>query len=337
MNKDLPLVSVIIPYNNVQNYIWESIESILLQSYKNFELILIDDGSYDQSYRIVQKYVDKRIRHIRFNKNYGVAFSRNIGIDASKGKYIAFLDSDDRCYPNRLDWQVEFMESNADIGLCGTWVRTFGDKKSVIWRFAQNNKELKARLLLDNPFATSSIMLRKKTISDNEIYFNAQYKVAEDYDCWERISKYCDIQNIPEVLVEYRIHNSQMSKEKKEIMYDTTKRIRERQLKQMGLIPSAEELSIHNLAGNWTIGLNERLFCAVETWLMRLYEINVKKNIYDVKTFGILLYKNLRYLGIKSIASRRNVVRSLNRFIDKTQTLDPNWLETLIRLYIFKR
>lgn len=116
-----PLVSVNMPCYNCSKYIKQSIDSILNQTYTNFELIIIDDGSTDNSVEVIKEFSDKRIKLFENITNQGIVYSRNRAVENSKGKYIAILDSDDIAYPTRIEKQLNFMESNPDFAMTGTW------------------------------------------------------------------------------------------------------------------------------------------------------------------------------------------------------------------------
>ncbi|TXJ00169.1 MAG: glycosyltransferase family 2 protein [Neisseriales bacterium] len=124
-----PIISVVMPVYNAEKYITEAVESILNQTYSDFEFIIIDDCSTDSSYQILQKYAekDKRIRIFRNDTNRKQAYTKNFAIKLAKGKFIAFMDADDISLPARFTKQVTFMESHPDIGVCGTWIKVFID------------------------------------------------------------------------------------------------------------------------------------------------------------------------------------------------------------------
>jgi glycosyltransferase involved in cell wall biosynthesis len=159
-----PLVSVILPVYNAETYIAEAIESILTQSYKNLELILINDGSTDRSLDIMQSYADIRIQIIS-RENRGLVASLNEGIMKAKGKYIARMDADDISLPKRFEEQVAFLEMHPEVGLCGTAVMMFGNKiKGKIWRLPQSDNRIKSELLFSSALAHPTLMMRGELI-----------------------------------------------------------------------------------------------------------------------------------------------------------------------------
>jgi glycosyltransferase involved in cell wall biosynthesis len=180
----MPKVSVLMPVFNGEKYIHQAIESILVQTYRDFELVVVDDGSTDRTAEIINTYTDTRIRYIQNSTNLGLAAARNRAIEISNGQYLAWLDSDDISSPTRLEKQVGLLNQNKEIVLTGTWVKTIEPNQERIWRYPTNKDYLRARFLFDNPFATSSVMLKRTQKITSGLKFDSRYPPAEDYDLW---------------------------------------------------------------------------------------------------------------------------------------------------------
>lgn len=206
-----PLVSIILPVYNAQDYLKESVDSILNQTYTNFELIILNDGSTDDSEKIISSYTDSRIKY-HFHSNKGLGATLNIGLKLSSGKYIARQDQDDISHPNRLKKQVDFLEKNESILLLGTRAKIFFTNSSnfEFHNHATRPCDLKFDLLFDNPFVHSSVMFRKSTI-DKIGDYKIDRNLYEDYELWSRFSQVGDLANLPEVLVNYRHHEKGLS------------------------------------------------------------------------------------------------------------------------------
>jgi len=161
-----PLISVVLPVFNGEKYIAESIKSILAQTEKNFELILVEDGSKDQSFSISCQFTDPRIK-IRRQENRGLAEALNTGCSMAKGEFIARQDQDDISKPQRLEKQISYMLAHPECGLLGTWAQILEGEKMVarFHRHPTDADELRYELLFNNPFVHSSVMIRK-TILD---------------------------------------------------------------------------------------------------------------------------------------------------------------------------
>ena len=218
--KNQPLVSVIIPTYNKSQYLREAIKSVLNQTYKNIEVIVVDDGSTDNTKEIVESFNDSRIIYI-FQENKGPAIARNTGIKKAQGEYIAFLDSDDLWLKEKLEKQVDFMEKNSEIGLLGTGCYEVTDKGKIIGKkiFPIKNKILQKDLIKYNSFIQSSVMIRKEVFDKVGLY-DKSFRESEDYELWLRIAENYKIANLAEPLVTKRYCKKSLSPAKdKEQLY----------------------------------------------------------------------------------------------------------------------
>ena len=208
-------VSVIIPVYNSSKYIKECIESVINQTYKNLEIIVIDDRSTDNSVEIIKSIKDKRIKLIEQEKNMGVAIARNKGIKASNGDYICFLDSDDYWYKNKIEKQIKFIKNKAFIYSKYLYLRN--DKTHV----ANVPKSLTYEQLLKNTaIFTSTVMLNMKYLKKQDIYM--PNIAGEDYGAWFNILKSIDkAYGMQEVLSIYRVGNKSLSSNKIKAMKRT--------------------------------------------------------------------------------------------------------------------
>lgn len=210
----LPLVSVIFPVYNGATYLREAIESILNQTYNNIELIIINDGSKDDSAAIIVTYLDPRIRFYR-QANQGLAATLNRSIGFAQGEYIARQDQDDISLPQRFEKQVAFLQTHPDHGMVGTWAEIIeGTKKTGrAHRHPSESAVLKFNLLFNNPFVHSSMMVRKKVFEKVGLYSTDKTRQPpEDYELWSRVAREFEVANIPEPLVVYREMPGSMSR-----------------------------------------------------------------------------------------------------------------------------
>ena len=284
-----PKVSVIMPVYNAEKYLKDAIESILNQTFTNFEFLIINDGSNDKSKTIIESYNDSRIRLLNNKENSGLAKVRNKGISEAKAEYIAWLDADDTSHPLRLEKQVKLLDNYPEIGICGTWVKTIGTKNSHKWRYPTNPDFIRCRMLFDDPLATSSVMLRKKLLVGHNQNFDLNYPPAEDYDLWERLSYCCKITNIPKILTFYRLHGNQTSKVKALQQKLSVWNIHERQLKQLNVLFSDNEKQIHRKLGAWEFDESKDFVALANAWLLKLQNANSKKHIYPEPEFTYVL------------------------------------------------
>lgn len=225
-----PLISVVMPCYNAECYIEESIKSILNQTFKDFELIIVDDGSTDRSLEIIKKYArkDKRIRVIRNKKNMGIAISRNIGTKAAKGKYIAVHDSDDISLPFRLKEQFDYLEKNPEAGVVGGYLQIFeseSEKVIGIRKYPENDENLRNKIFFYSPVAQPAAMIRKDVFKKIGFY-NPKYPPSEDLDFWFRLGEQYKFANLPKVVLKYRISQNSATGSKLKLMEKLTSEIR---------------------------------------------------------------------------------------------------------------
>lgn len=224
MDKTLnPKISVLISVFNCGPYIQESVESILNQTYPDFELIIVDDNSTDGTLEYLKSLTDKRIRLHITQKRTGFVECLNIGIDLAKGEYIARMDGDDIALPDRFEKQVAFMETNKDVIVCGGGYQIIGSQRQFIPRL--KDYQIITELLTYCPFAHPTVFIRTKILKNNNIRYDVQYKVAEDYRLWTILSEFGKFANIPDIVLKYRIHSNQATKVKANEIEEITKLI----------------------------------------------------------------------------------------------------------------
>ncbi len=218
---NMPIISIIMPVYNSSQYIREAIDSIRQQTFADFELIVVDDGSIDNSVSIVNSYDDKRIR-LLLNEHDFIG-SLNLGVLEARGKYIARMDADDVMLADRLQKQVDYMEQHPEIHICGSWTEVFGAEEGII-RTATYHEEIVSTMLLHNAMIHPSVMIRKSVLENN--LYQTGYPCAEDYKLWtELASKGFRFANIPEVLLKYRRSANQVTQTRQEEMFQSTFKI----------------------------------------------------------------------------------------------------------------
>ena len=217
-------ISVVMPvYNQKEEYLREAIESILNQTYKDFEFIIVNDGSTNNSEEVILSYSDDRIVYIK-QENQGVARSLNNGISQTKGEYIARMDSDDISLPERFEKQIKFLEEHPEVSILGTWYETF----PKVYRVQTPENVRYTDVLNCCCICHPSVMMRKADLDKYNLRYNPEF-TSEDYELWSRAVQYLNIQNLPEVLVKYRWHENNIS-QKAGVFEDSDRRIRERML-----------------------------------------------------------------------------------------------------------
>lgn len=204
MNAVFPLVSVIMPVYNAAPYLREAIDSILNQTFTDFELLAIDDGSTDNSRNIISEYTDSRIRLIVNDKNLKIVKTLNKGIALSRGKYIARMDSDDISVLDRLEKQVKYMELHPDVDICGSNFRVFGTFGEELACYPSDDVSIRKAMIKSCSFCHPSVIMRKASLVRYNLKYDEQFLYAEDYDLWSKGILYLKYHNIDEVLLNYR-------------------------------------------------------------------------------------------------------------------------------------
>jgi glycosyltransferase involved in cell wall biosynthesis len=326
----IPIVTIIMPVYNGEKYLKESIDSVLKQTFSNFELLIINDFSIDRSSEIIKSYNDVRIKLITNTKNEGILFTRNLGLTKALGKYIAILDCDDVAYRERLERQVSFLDKNKNCALIGSAVELIDENSQTISFSFQiiNPKAIPSNLLFGNSIVHSSIMARKEILINNGGYSN--FSLSEDYDLLVRISKKNIIMNLPIVLTKYRVHSSSISHKKRENMIEATKKIFKNQLHELDINPTEDELETHFYIGESKKKYNDAFLEKARIWMNRLKEANITKEIYDKDSFNMTLNK----YWLKIFISSYNKT-SIDGFLTLTKYTLNNMHYSLYNIYIY--
>lgn len=206
----MPSVSILMPVYNAEPYLSEAIQSMLNQTYADFELIILDDCSTDRSAEVVQTFSDTRIIYHRNEVNSGLANNLNTGLKLAKGKYIARMDGDDISLPHRLQTQVDFLESHPDIDLCSCAMQMFG-ADNQLWIRDRDPEQVKITMMFYSAVLHASSVFRRDVFEKNNLYYKQETFPAEDYDLWARAAFFCRMVNLPDVMYLYRMHRTQVT------------------------------------------------------------------------------------------------------------------------------
>lgn len=205
----VPLVSILMPVYKTAPYLREAMDSMLSQTFTDFELIVLDDCSPDNAEEILDSYTDSRIVRYKGEKNAGLSNVLNVGIGMARGRYIARMDSDDLSMPERLQIQVDYLEAHPDIDLVSVGMQLFGAKDEV-WLREQDPEKVKIIALFHSPILHASSMWRRDSFEKHGLRFRQEMVPAEDYDLWTRaLVKGLRLVNLRQVLYKYRIHPEQ--------------------------------------------------------------------------------------------------------------------------------
>lgn len=285
-----PLITIFMAVYNGHKYIADAIKSVLNQSFDNFELLIINDGSTDNSVQIINQFTDERIRLIHHEQNKGLFHTRNRGINESRGIYFATLDCDDIATTNRLKWQVDFFKRHPDYAVCGGQGKIINEDSKVIGAIQApygSPEFIRALSLFYNPFINSATMIRKSVLE--EFSFNPDYEAAEDYDLFQRIMDKYQTANLKKNLVYYRMHTDNISEKKQSHLIDGGYKIITRQLERMGANACRENLDRHYcfISRKFSETASLQIF---EDWLLQLDRLNTAGNYYQPDDFRKALF-----------------------------------------------
>lgn len=310
------LISVILPVYNGEKYLAEAIESILNQTYINFEFIIINDGSKDNSLEIIRKYEKQDSRIIIISReNRGLIVTLNEGIENSKGKYIARMDQDDISLPIRFEEQVSVLESDKKIVVCGSLINIFGEiRKSKIGKYYIEDKEIKANLLISCCFAHPSVMIRRDTLIENNIYYNENFPNAEDYYLWTQLAKVGNFANIGKVLLNYRFLNTSMTRlaeKESEKRFNIVKNIIQESLSLINLDISEEEKKLHFIiTDNIRTKANKIPLSRIEQYFNKIVKANKDKKSFDEKILKQIIGRRWLY----NFICHKNIIAIFSRY-----------------------
>ena len=285
-----PKVSVLMSVYNGERYLREAIDSILNQTFQDFEFIIIDDGSTDHSPQILNSYEDPRIRLITNERNIGLSRSLNIGIDLCCGEYIARMDTDDISYPQRIRTQLNYLKLRKDIVVLASSADVYENEVQVMdaWLHTIGKDEyknlssdyLRTKLLFGNPVIHPSVMLRGEILK--EVRYDESIQAAQDFKLWVDICDKHNIAILPKPLLVYRAHISQISRARGILQGECERAILSQQLEKLGISTSEEELLLHQSLKkiNWLKKSELMDRALIQNWLKKLLRANKQRLLY---------------------------------------------------------
>jgi len=287
LNSHEPKVTVLMPVYNGEKYLKEAIDSILQQTFTNFELLIIEGGSKDNSLKIIQEYQDSRIRIVYQDKeNPGLAAALNQGLENAKGEYIARMDCDDISYPERLQKQVNFMDANTKVGVCGTWlIHLIDGKLGQVQKYPLSYDEIRVALFYATPFGHPSVIIKNSMLMENKLSYNTEFTYGEDYDLWNRCSEHFQLANLPEVLLTYRVLPTSLYHSMITELPDQLRSIYKRNLSSLNIDLNEENYQYHKVLIKPRYLENRELVEKMNVWLQKIYEANLKQEKYPIKLF----------------------------------------------------
>jgi len=281
-------VTVILAVYNSEKYLKESIDSILNQTFKDFELLIINDGSTDSSSDIIKSYTDNRIIVVN-QTNQGLAASLNKSIELSRGEYIARMDHDDISCLERLETQVSFMDRHPEIGVCGAWADLINNEGEKIGKatYPLYHDQMETFLLFNSPLCHPSVILRKEVLIANNLKYNLIK--TEDFDLWIRLVKVTKFANIPKTLIKYRFGVGYTAVRYKNECDKCFEELVNKQVLRLMPEASKEDLRTHYSVADFHYQPDKEFLLLVVSWLDRIRQANKKNNLYKQEALDFVL------------------------------------------------
>lgn len=292
-----PKITVLMPVYNGERYLRQAMESILGQSFTDFEFLIFNDGSTDESAEIVRSYKDLRIRFLENESNKGLIATLNAGIAISRGEYIARMDCDDVSLPNRLEKQVAYMDQHPHIGISGTWFKTFGGSQSVTVRLPTDPMQIRCASFFNSCIGHPTAMMRRAILDLHKLKFDINYRDAEDYAFWVEALKCTKLGNLGEVHLLYRQHDEQVSVRHLHDQIEALHKTRRELLATLGVEANHVEYELHSFLAAPTLDAvcsmsQDKYLMFMDIgpeWLRKLYIANSKLGAYPQPFFSQML------------------------------------------------
>ncbi|MBU2061124.1 MAG: glycosyltransferase [Bacteroidetes bacterium] len=264
-------VCVLMPVYNGESYLREAINSILNQTFSDFEFVIINDGSTDNSEEIILSYHDPRIKYLKNEENKGLIYTLNKGIKLIDSTYIVRMDADDISMPHRIEKLIQFMEKNPAIGICGSSFQTFSKEGvGITVKYLNNHNEICLKQLYQIHVCHGSAIFRKSFFDEYNLFYNEEYNHAEDYDLFTRASSYTKLANIPYLGYLVRIHDNEVSNVFCEIQLKNSSLIKIREFKKLGVIFTNTEIDDYSK------------ICQQDYWGVQTTPKGVEKLLFDI-------------------------------------------------------
>jgi len=295
----MPETTVLIPTYNCGKFIKATLESILSQTYQDYEILIIDDGSTDNTFETLNMFSDQRIIYLKNDKNLGIVKSLNKGVKKARGKFIARMDADDLMVGNRLYDQIAFLKKEPAYGIVGSWYRITDEKGNLLQslKTQESHDCIKLGLLFRNQFAHPSITMRTELVK--QLKYKEDFIYTEDYDLWCRMAQVTKLANLPSYHLLYRWHsNNTCNKRQNELKRNVVKLL-SRELNRYHIDHGKEELIMHSALcfgyGKKYFNSDQKLM-KLNLWLDKIFSSKMiidKFNTIGLENFRNELFENL--------------------------------------------
>lgn len=297
----MPKISAVMAlYNTPYKYLSKTVESILQQTFADFELIVVDDASSQDYKNFFESLNDKRIKYIKLDKNKGPGHARNVGTKMAQGEYIAIVDSDDVYFQTRFEKQIAFFEKHPDYSLISGGYRFSNQKEDS--PVSEEDIDLKTLLLFNSPLANPLIMFKKDVFIEKNLFYPESFNVVEDYELWiNAMFAGIKMANVPDSLMIYTRRKNQLSKGNIKERDILLKKSYKRLFDHYGIETSEKEINLHYNIAFDKLGAIESEN-AISAWFDKIIKQNKANNLFNEQL--LILKKNSvlnKYLGIKNL------------------------------------
>ena len=277
-----PLISILMPVYNAAATLREAVDSIRAQTISDYEFLTLDDGSSDDSLRILRDYAAQDPRmHVLHHPNCGIALTLNKALPLARGQFIARMDADDISLPQRLATQLDFLAQHPEIALVGAWDQNFGGSNTDINRLASDPSHLKASLLFRNPMSHSTILWRREWLAEKHLRYDPACRYMEDYDLWARVAYVFPIANIPQVLSHRRWSPTGINATYRQQQVVEINALQRRILSWLKLVPSPRQQAVHEALAWDQLAEEEDFLRAAHEWLLTLRQANLQNPHFE--------------------------------------------------------
>ena len=305
-----PLVSVVMATYNGEQFIKEAIASVLEQTLKDFEFIIVDDGSTDTTAQIINTFEDNRIQYLKKEKNSGIADSLNLGISRAKGNYIARMDDDDVCMPNRFKEQLKILEKNSGIILCGTGVNLIDGKTKMN---PEHSKDIKMQMLFSNAITHPTVMIRKEALIGYK--YKPNKVPSEDYDLWSRLIWKGEFYNIQTPLLFYRYLKTSETSTRRQDQLQLNVSISKFMFEKAGFIDLPNSNENIRIFASRDYSISGKQLRGLIKWFEDLKTFKANNNKFPSEKFNILVNVNLEQFLISFFTNQR-IINKIKPFFN---------------------
>lgn len=296
---------------NGEEYLRETTGSILNQTYRDFKFLILDNASSDRSREIIRSFNDPRIQLVALPENIGQIPALNKGLDMIDTPLVARMDADDISLPRRFERQVAFMDGHPEVGVCGTFVTTFGGKKSNRITWDCDWADINIRLLFECIISHPTVMIRKTFFDKYHLRYNEEIGHSEDWELWQKAGRCFKLVNIPEYLLRYRLHPQNVSKQTAHRQIEAAKKLDTEALKLLGLDKHPLK-RIHRDVALITFNgknRNPEFLEEVRQWFAQLQEANRSYHLYHEEALDRFLRERLFIVITNNIRLRKEVLK----------------------------